>query len=79
MSAVTARELLGLEPFRLGKLGNFTALLRQHGILEPVTAAICQLARRDAAKITRRITAARFPDPNATLDGAHLKFPRPAH
>src|SRR5262249_20402700 len=38
----TARELLGLEPFRLGKLGNFTALLRQHGILEPVTAAICQ-------------------------------------
>ncbi|MGH3070467.1 MAG: TniQ family protein [Streptosporangiaceae bacterium] len=41
----TARELLGLEPFRLGKLGNFTALLRQHGILEPVTAAICQLAR----------------------------------
>jgi len=41
----TARELPGLEPFRLGKLGTFTALLRQHGILEPVTAAICQLAR----------------------------------
>jgi hypothetical protein len=41
----TARKLLGLEPSRLGKLGNFTALLRQHGILEPVTAAICQLAR----------------------------------
>jgi hypothetical protein len=41
----TARELPGLEPFRPGKPGNFTALLRQHGILEPVTAAICQLAR----------------------------------
>ena len=41
----TAQELLGLEPSRLGKLGNFTALLRQHGILGPVTAAICQLAR----------------------------------
>jgi hypothetical protein len=41
----TAARLLGLEPSRLGKLGNFTALLRQHGILEPVTAAICQLAR----------------------------------
>jgi hypothetical protein len=41
----TARELLGLEPSRLGKLGSFTALLRQHGILGPVTAAICQLAR----------------------------------
>ena len=27
-----------------------------------------ELARRDAAKITRRITAARFPDPNATLE-----------
>ena len=38
-------KLLGLEPSRLGKLGNFTALLRQHGALEPVTAAICQLAR----------------------------------
>lgn len=41
----TATRLLGLEPSRLGKLGNFTALLRQHGALEPVTAAICQLAR----------------------------------
>jgi hypothetical protein len=41
----TARKLLGLEASRLGKLGNFTALLRQHGALEPVTAAICQLAR----------------------------------
>jgi molybdenum-dependent DNA-binding transcriptional regulator ModE len=41
----TAARLLGLEPSRLGKLGNFTALLRQHGALEPVTAAICQLAR----------------------------------
>ena len=40
-----AARLLGLEPSRLGKLGNFTALLRQHGALEPVTAAICQLAR----------------------------------
>jgi hypothetical protein len=41
----TAARLLGLEPSRLGKLGNFTALLRQHGALEPATAAICQLAR----------------------------------
>jgi len=41
----TATGLLGLEPSRLGKLGSFTALLRQHGALEPVTAAICQLAR----------------------------------
>lgn len=41
----TAARLLGLQPSRLGKLGNFTALLRQHGALEPVTAAICQLAR----------------------------------
>jgi hypothetical protein len=41
----TAARLLGLQPSRLGKLGNFTALLRQHGALEQVTAAICQLAR----------------------------------
>ena len=41
----TSARLLFLEPSRLGKLGNFTALLRQHGALEPVTAAICQLAR----------------------------------
>ena len=44
----TATGFLGLEPSRLGKLGNFTALLRQHGVLEPVTAAICQLARTPA-------------------------------
>jgi len=42
----TAQELLGLEPFHSGRLATFTARLRQDGILEPVTAAICQLARK---------------------------------
>jgi hypothetical protein len=42
----TAQELLGLEPFHSSRLATFTARLRQHGILEPVTAAICQLARK---------------------------------
>ena len=42
----TAQELLGLQPFRSGRLATFTARLRQHGILEPVTAALCQLARK---------------------------------
>jgi len=42
----TAQELLGLEPFHSSRLATFTARLRQDGILEPVTAAICQLARK---------------------------------
>ena len=42
----TAQELLGLEPVHGSRLATFTARLRQHGVLEPVTAAICQLARR---------------------------------
>jgi hypothetical protein len=41
----TAQQLLGLEPFDSSRLATFTARLRQDGILEPVTAAICQLAR----------------------------------
>ncbi len=42
----TAQDLLGLEPFPSSRLATFTARLRHHGILEPVTAAICQLARQ---------------------------------
>ena len=42
----TAQELLGLEPFDSSRLATFTARLRQHVILEPVTSAICQLARK---------------------------------
>ena len=42
----TAQELLGLEPFSSDRLATFTARLRQEGILEPVTTAICQLARK---------------------------------
>jgi hypothetical protein len=41
----TAQELLGLEPFQSGRLATFTARLREHGILDLVTAALCQLAR----------------------------------
>ena len=41
----TAQELLGLQPVHGSRLATFTARLRQHGVLEPVTAAICQLAR----------------------------------
>ena len=41
----TAQELLGLEPFRSSRLATFTARLREHGILDQVTAALCQLAR----------------------------------
>ncbi len=41
-----AQELLGLDPFHSSRLATFTARLRQNGILEPVTAAICQLARK---------------------------------
>ncbi|MGH3403326.1 MAG: LysR family transcriptional regulator, partial [Streptosporangiaceae bacterium] len=42
----TAQDLLGLESFPSSRLATFTARLRQHEILEPVTAAICQLARK---------------------------------
>jgi hypothetical protein len=40
-----AQELLGLQPVHCSTFGIFTARLRDHGVLEPVTAAICQLAR----------------------------------
>ena len=42
----TAQELLGLGPLDPSRLATFTARLREHGILEQVTAAICQLARK---------------------------------
>jgi len=42
----TAQDLLGLAPFHSSRLATFTARLRQDGILELVTAAICQLARK---------------------------------
>jgi hypothetical protein len=42
----TAQQLLGLEPFLPDRLATFTARLRQHGVLEPVTTAVCQLARK---------------------------------
>jgi hypothetical protein len=42
----TARELIGLHPAHPSDLATFTSRLRKHGVLEPVTAAICQLARR---------------------------------
>jgi hypothetical protein len=41
----TAQDLLGLEPFHSSRLATFTARLREHGILDLVTAALCQLAR----------------------------------
>jgi len=61
----TATGFLGLEPSRLGKLGNFTALLRQHGVLEPVTAAICQLARTPATSTSTASPSSTTP----TADG----------
>jgi hypothetical protein len=42
----TAQELLGLEAFDSSRLATFTARLRQDGFLEPVTAALCRLARQ---------------------------------
>ena len=42
----TAQELLGLQPVHGNRLATFTAQLRRHGVLEPVAAAICQLARK---------------------------------
>ena len=41
-----AQQFLGLQPFEPSRLATFTARLRQDGILEPVTSAICQLARK---------------------------------
>ena len=41
-----AQELLGLQPVHSSRFADFTARLREHGVLEPVTAAICQLARK---------------------------------
>ena len=42
----TAQELLGLQPVHGNRFASFTARLRRHGVLEPVTAALCQLARK---------------------------------
>ena len=41
----TAQELLGLQPVHGNRFASFTARLRRHGVLDTVTAAICQLAR----------------------------------
>jgi hypothetical protein len=41
----TAQDLIGLHPFNPSGLATFSARLREYGILEPATAAICQLAR----------------------------------
>jgi hypothetical protein len=41
-----AQELLGLHPVHASRFPTFIARLREHGALEPVTAAICQLARK---------------------------------
>jgi hypothetical protein len=40
-----AQELPGLQPVHGNRFASFTARLRRHGILDTVTAAICQLAR----------------------------------
>jgi len=42
----TAQELLGLQPVHGNRFASFTARLRRHGVLEPVSAALCQLARK---------------------------------
>ncbi len=42
----SAQELLGLQPVHGNRLATFTARLREHQVLAPVTAAICQLARK---------------------------------
>ena len=41
-----AQELIGRQPFQPDRLATFTARLRERGILEQVTAALCQLARK---------------------------------
>ncbi len=42
----TAQELFGLQPVHGNRFASFTARLREHRVLEPVAAAICQLARK---------------------------------
>jgi hypothetical protein len=41
----TAQGLLGLQPVHSSRFATFLTRLREHGILDPVMAAICQLAR----------------------------------
>ena len=41
----TAQELLGLHPVHASRFPTFIARLGEHGAFEPVTAAVCQLAR----------------------------------
>ena len=41
----TAQELLGLQPVHSSRFATFLTRLREHGILDPVMATICQLAR----------------------------------
>ena len=41
-----AQELLGLQFVHSSRFAGFTARLREHGIVDPVTAALCQLARK---------------------------------
>jgi hypothetical protein len=45
-------------PFDSSRLATFTARLRQDGILEPVTAAICQLAANSTSTAPRSTTPA---------------------
>ena len=42
----TTQELLGLQPVHGNRFATLTARLRRHGVLDTVTAAICQLARK---------------------------------
>jgi hypothetical protein len=42
----SAQELLGLQPVHSARFSAFTARLGQHGVLNQVTGAICQLARK---------------------------------
>ena len=67
----TAQELLGLQPVHGNRLASFTARLREHRVLEPVAAAICQLARKldeHGAPIdyARRRRLRRSPRPSST-------------
>ena len=64
----TAQELLGLQPVHGNRFASFTARLRKHQVLEPVAAAICQLARKldqhgtpiDYARRRRRFSRAQL-------------------
>ncbi len=64
----TAQELLGLQPVHGNRFASFTARLREHRVLEPVAAAICQLARKldehgtpiDYARRRRRFSQAQL-------------------